>query len=82
VTVVDSSGNVNSASVTIDVQNILEDFDGSGTVSIIDVAFVARAYGCKPGDVNWNSEADLDKNNQVDIVDVAMVAKAYGKTVV
>jgi len=50
-------------------------------VGIIDVSTVARAYGFKPGDPNWNPLADIDKNGVVNIVDVSMVERDYGKTI-
>jgi parallel beta-helix repeat protein len=57
------------------------DINNDGTVNIIDVATVARAFGCKPGDSNWNPAADMDINEIINIIDVAKVAKDYGKTV-
>jgi hypothetical protein len=77
----DTSGNVNSTAIIINVQNLLGDLDGNGIVNIIDVANVARAFGSKPEDKNWNPIADLDGNGEINIIDVAMVAKEFGKTV-
>jgi parallel beta-helix repeat protein len=54
------------------------DINNDGTVNIIDVAIVARAFGCKPGDSNWNPAADMDINEIINIIDVAKVAKDYG----
>jgi hypothetical protein len=47
-------------------------------VNIVDVAIVARAFGCKPGDSNWNPVADVDLNEIINIVDVTKVAKEFG----
>jgi acyl-homoserine lactone acylase PvdQ/plastocyanin len=67
---------------TFQVQTTLAtDIDGNGIVNIVDIAKVAKAFGSKPGDSNWNPIADLNSDNQVNIVDVALVAKDYGKTV-
>jgi parallel beta-helix repeat protein len=55
------------------------DINEDGTVDIIDIATVARASGCKPGDSNWNPVADMDINEIINIIDVAQVAKDFGK---
>jgi hypothetical protein len=57
------------------------DLNGDGIVNIVDIAIVARNYGSKIGDPNWDETADLDKNGKIDIIDVATVARDYGKTV-
>ena len=57
------------------------DLNKDGTVNILDIALVAKAYGTEPGDDKWNEIADLDDNEKVDILDIATVAKDYGKTV-
>jgi plastocyanin len=67
---------------TFQVQTTLAtDIDGNGKVNIVDIAKVAKAFGSKLGDSNWNPIADLNSDNEVNIVDVALVAKDYGKTV-
>jgi len=57
------------------------DVNEDGIIDILDIATVAKAYGCKPGDLNWNPVADMDINEKIDIIDIATVAKDYGKTV-
>jgi PKD repeat protein len=57
------------------------DLNKDGTVDILDIAIVAKAYGTRPGDKNWNSIADLDKSGEIDIIDIAKVARDYGKTI-
>jgi hypothetical protein len=56
------------------------DLNKDGTVNIVDISIVAKAFNSKPGDPNWNVIADLDKNAMVNIIDMSMVAKDYGKT--
>jgi hypothetical protein len=80
VTAYDKSGNMNSTSVIINVQNLLADLNGDGVINIIDVAIVARAFQTSPGDAKWNSDADLNKDGIINIVDVATVAREFGKT--
>jgi len=57
------------------------DLNGDGTINIVDLFTVAKAFGTKEGDPNYNSIADIDNNNEVNIVDLYEVAKDYGKTV-
>ncbi|MDH5266324.1 MAG: right-handed parallel beta-helix repeat-containing protein [Candidatus Bathyarchaeota archaeon] len=57
------------------------DVNGDGKVDIRDIAIVAKAYGSKPGDPNWNEIADVAKPyGVINIMDIATVAKDYGKT--
>jgi hypothetical protein len=57
------------------------DLNKDGLVNIIDVAIVARAFGSKPEDPNWNPIADLNGDTVINIIDVATVAREFGKTV-
>jgi hypothetical protein len=76
--VTDSFGwNQTSSTVTVTFRT---DLNKDGTVNIMDIAIVARAFGCKPGDDRWNPIADMDTNETINIIDVAKVAKDYGKT--
>ena len=50
------------------------DLNDDEIVDILDIAIVAKAFGSKLGDPNWNAIADLDKNGIVDIIDIAKVA--------
>ncbi len=70
----------NSTSGTVMV-TFITDLDKDGRVGMLDVATVARAYGSKPGDSNWNPLADVDKNGVVNIVDMSMVERDYGKAI-
>jgi hypothetical protein len=56
-----------------------------GKVDVKDVSLVARAYGSKPGQPNWNPLADITgaeylvPDGKVDVRDVSLVAKSFGK---
>ncbi|MFQ5999166.1 MAG: CARDB domain-containing protein [Candidatus Bathyarchaeia archaeon] len=55
------------------------DIDGNGEVDIVDVVIVALAFGSKPGDLNWNPEADIKPEwDLIDIVDIVAVAIHFG----
>jgi parallel beta-helix repeat protein len=55
------------------------DLNRDGTVNIVDVSAVARAFRCQPGDRKWNAMADLNRDGQINIVDVNKVARDFGK---
>lgn len=57
------------------------DIDGDGTVNIIDLASVARAWNTRPGDPRWDPRCDIDENGLVNIIDVTLVALDFGKQV-
>jgi hypothetical protein len=61
------------------------DIDGDGKVDIKDIATAAKAYGSRPGDLNWNPIADVtgdigEPDGKVDILDLAFIAIHYGDT--
>jgi len=61
---------------------LLGDTNEDGTVDIYDVVTVAIAFGSKPGDTNWNPDADVaEPYGEIDIYDVVTVTMDFGKTV-
>jgi dockerin type I repeat protein len=54
------------------------DLDNNGSVSIVDVANVAFAFGATPTSPNWNAAADLNNDGVVNILDVAFDAFYFG----
>jgi len=58
---------------------ILEgDVNKDGKVDIFDLARVGKAFGTKPGDLYWDSDADLNRDEKIDIIDLATVGLHYG----
>jgi len=63
---------------------LVGDLYPDGVIDMRDIAIVARAFGTKEGDPNWNPDADLTgpeylvPDGEVDMRDVAMVARAFG----
>jgi hypothetical protein len=55
------------------------DINNDGTVNLNDLVLLARAYGSKPGDSNWNPPADLDGDGKVSLVDLVILARNYGR---
>jgi hypothetical protein len=72
VTIVDNAGG------TVYVQSDAGDINKDGTVNLIDLILLAKAYGSKPGDPNWNSQADVNGNGRVDLGDLSKLASDYG----
>ena len=52
--------------------------NGDGIVNMKDVAVVARAFGSRPGDPNWNPIADIDGDGIVDQTDLSIVVGNFG----
>jgi hypothetical protein len=59
---------------------LLGDVDKDGSVRLLDLEIVAKAYGSTPGDPNWNPDADVNKDGVVNLLDLMMVAGEYGKS--
>ncbi len=59
---------------------LLGDINGDGTVNILDAIILAKAFGSKPGDPNWDSRADLNKDSVVNILDAIKLAENFGKS--
>jgi hypothetical protein len=58
---------------------MLGDVNGDGAIDILDVVLVSIAYGSKPGDKNWNPEADVaPAYNVINILDLVTVTSRYG----
>lgn len=51
-----------------------KDLNNDGIVDIRDLSIVAKAFGSKQGDTNWNPDADLNKDGTINIIDLNMVA--------
>jgi parallel beta-helix repeat protein len=56
------------------------DINNDGTVNIIDVYTVAKAFGSRLGDKTWNPLADINRDGIVNIMDIFIVARKFGKT--
>jgi len=57
------------------------DLNGDDIINIYDIVLVATAYDSRPGDPNWNPEADIVKPYEhVDIFDMVTIASKYGQT--
>jgi hypothetical protein len=56
---------------------LLPEGDGGVLVSIGNIFRVARKFGVKLGDPNWDPEADLNNDGFVNILDIFMIARCF-----
>jgi len=80
-TVTDNDSLSHSSKNNLTLRAFAADLNLDGAVNITDIAIVARAFGTKPGDENWNKIADMDNNGVINIVDLATIALDFGKSV-
>jgi len=59
----------------------LGDINGDGKVDMKDIGVLARLFGIKAGDTNWNPDCDLNSDGKINLMDVALAARNYGKTI-
>mgnify|MGYP006910716989 CR=1 FL=1 len=54
--------------------------NNDGCVDILDVVLISKAYGSRPGDVNWNPEADIaPPYDIIDVLDLVTCTAHYGE---
>lgn len=59
------------SNITVTVQG---DLNGDFTADLVDLVMLAQAYGSKPGNANWNPNADIDNNGTVGLLDFVILA--------
>jgi len=55
------------------------DVNGDGTVNILDVILVSKAFGTSEGDSNYDSPSDLNQDGRINILDTILVARHFGQ---
>lgn len=55
------------------------DLNGDFSVNLVDLVMFANAYSSKPGNSNWNSNADVSDNGIVDLSDLVILFQHYGQ---
>ncbi|MCL6579729.1 MAG: hypothetical protein K6T73_10190 [Candidatus Bathyarchaeota archaeon] len=65
------------------LDRILGEINGDNIVNTLDLVLLAKAYGSKPGDSNWNPNADMAYPWWViGIADLVTLSKAWGNTLI
>jgi PKD repeat protein len=80
-TVTDSVGRTNTVSAQIEILNAtyIYDVNGNGYVGGDDIVMVAKHFGTRPGDPNWDPRCDINGNGYVGGDDITAVAKHFGE---
>jgi len=73
----DTRGNM-AASNTVFFTTHPGDISGDGVVNIFDLQRLAWAFNTKPGDPDWNEEADLNCDNKVNVFDLQILGWNFG----
>jgi parallel beta-helix repeat protein len=55
------------------------DVNGDGTVNILDVILVSKAFGTSEGDLNFDPSSDLNQDGRINVLDMILVAKHFGQ---
>lgn len=55
------------------------DIDGNGKVQLVDLVWLALAFGSQVGQPKWNPNADIDGNGVIDRIDLSILAQHYGQ---
>jgi hypothetical protein len=61
------------------VVTIPGDLNGDFAVGLSDLVILAKAYGSKLGNPNWNPNADIDSNGAIGLTDLVILATHYGQ---
>jgi nitrous oxidase accessory protein len=48
-------------------------------VNIVDISIIAKAFGSRLGDANWNLRCDLNNDKTINILDLSMAASSFAK---
>jgi hypothetical protein len=69
-----------TTSTTTTICKIVGDINNDGTVDKTDSDLLQKAFNTRPGDPNWNPDADLNKDGVVDILDAIIIGSNFGKS--
>jgi expansin (peptidoglycan-binding protein) len=59
----------------VEVNNVQD-----GSINMLDVIEVAKAYNAVQNDKNYNKKVDLNQDGKINIADIVLIAKHFGKT--
>ena len=73
----DTADNILQSPTRVKVK-ITGDVNGDYLVNMKDISLAALAFGSKPGDSRWTTQADIDQNAKINMYDVAVIASNFG----
>lgn len=73
----DTTDNILQSPTRVKVK-ITGDVNGDYMINMKDISLAALAFGSKPGDSRWNTQADIDQDAKIKRYDVAMIARNFG----
>ena len=56
----------------------IADINRDGKVNMLDIGYVARAFGAVPGHPRWNADYDVVIDNVINMRDIGVVARNFG----
>jgi hypothetical protein len=56
----------------------IADINLDGKVNMVDIGYIARAFGAKPGHPRWNADYDVIIDGIINMRDVGVVARNFG----
>jgi hypothetical protein len=56
------------------------DVNGDYMINIVDIAWIARAFGATKGSELYESRADINSDSVINIIDIGIVASNFGRT--
>jgi hypothetical protein len=56
----------------------IADVNRDGKVNMLDIGYVARAFGAKPGHPRWNADYDVVIDDVINMRDIGVVARNFG----
>ena len=56
------------------------DVNGDRRVNVLDAILIANSFNSKPGDTNWNPNADVDCDDKVNILDCIVLAGHFNQS--
>ena len=69
-----------ATSLSLIEEPLIGDVNEDGLVNVLDMILVSNALGSRPGDPNWNPNADLNRDGVINTLDLIIVSNHLGDT--
>ncbi len=71
--------NYNSYILIYDVGPIVGDINGDSHVDVVDLLYLAHAWGSQEGQAHYNIACDFNQDGAVDVIDLLMLVENWGR---